>query len=58
MGCPKVVFWAGLIARVQESHESVEKVGSSEETKKRGDGKCLEEPRKSFVGFPSAIQFL
>lgn len=27
MGCPKVVFWAGLIARVQESHESVEKSG-------------------------------
>jgi hypothetical protein len=44
--------------RVRNTCESVEKVGFPEEQGKLGDGKCLGEARRSFVGLPGVIQFL
>jgi hypothetical protein len=46
------------ISAAQNQMESVEKVGFPEEQGKLGDGKCLGEARRSFVGLPGAIQFL
>jgi hypothetical protein len=35
----------------------VEKVGFSENRLKMGDWKCIDGPRKSFIGHPSAMFF-
>jgi hypothetical protein len=37
---------------------AVEKLGFSGKSRQSGDGKCLEEWRKSFVELPNAKQFL
>jgi hypothetical protein len=54
-----IPFYRKLFAILAHNHLSLlKKSVFPEEPGKLGDGKCLEELRKSFVELPSAIQFL
>jgi hypothetical protein len=48
----------GQSGQLMKSGVAVEKLGISEIRANLGDGKCLGDPRRSFVGHPDAILFL